>query len=407
LVCNRHMPTFFYKAKISPREISEGKIEAENRSQAVNKLLNQGYFPISVQDEPGQYGEGFLVLKKISGHDFYVFSHQLAVLINSGLDLLSSLNTITTQTHNRHFKRLTAELAAKVKDGDSLSKAMAGYPQIFSPFYTAMVRSAETGGNLEETLNRLADYCAKDQELRANIKQALVYPIFVASVGFFTIFVLLGFVVPRLSSVFTDLGHNLPLPTKIILGLGKLFQNYWFIILAGCFLGFFFLRAQVKKEKVKKALDSFKLKAPVIGEIAVKIELTHFCRGLFTLLKAGVPIGTALETAQGIVDNGLIKDEIKKIREEVSRGIGFAASLKTCRYFPAFMINVASVGEESGKLDESLLKISQEYEADTDRNIKMFTKLLEPVLILIMGLIVGFIVIAMLLPLFQMDLMAK
>jgi len=401
------MPTFTYKAKISPQELITGRIQADDRSQAVNSLTSRGYFPVSVSQETDPGSGGFVLFNKISGREGYLFSHQLAVLLNSGSDMPASLKTIADQARNKRLKNVVAEVAAGIKDGHSLSQALSAYPEIFNNFYLAMIRCAESGGNLEQTLEQLAEYAAKEEELKSVVSQAFIYPAFVAGVGMLTIGALVGFVVPQLSSMFSDFDRALPLPTRILLNIAGFLQAWWPAVIIGGVLAGFILSGLRKNTVVRKKIGRLVLGLPAIGDIIVKINLRYFCRSLSALLSAGVPIVPALKTAQDTVSNGLIKDEVGKIADRVDQGQSFHASLAKLPYFPPLAANVISVGEASGDLEKSLMRVSSEYESDVDRQIRVFTKLLEPMLILIMGLIVGFIVIAMLLPMFQMDLMVK
>lgn len=401
------MPTFVYKVKISPKEIIQGRIQADDQAQAVNALTSQGYFPLSVDAEQTAALSSLAVFSRISGRELYLFSHQLAVMLKSGLDMLASLRVIVGQIRNKRFKNLINEVAAQVKNGQALSQALAVYPQVFGSFYLAMLRCAESGGNLEQTLEQLAEYIAKEDELKSTVKQAFIYPAFVAGVGLVTVAVLIGFVVPRLSSMFSDFNRSLPLATKILLRLAGFLRVYWPAVAGGLAAMAAAALSFVRNPGVRYFLDCWALKLPVVSDITVKINIRHFCRSLSALLSAGIPIVSALETAQGTVTNRRIQNEIKKIAGNINQGESLRASLAKLPYFPPLVASIISVGEASGNLEVALMRVSQEYETDIDRRIKTFTKLLEPLLILIMGLIVGFVVISIMLPMFQMDLMAK
>jgi type II secretory pathway component PulF len=288
------MPSFFYKAKVSPEKVICGSIEAETKSEAISKLISQGYFPISVEEHL-LLDRHLLFLKKISHRDICIFTHQLYSLVSSGLPLLNALNTILGQTQNRYLKQILSDVVTKIKDGRSFSEALSNWPNIFSPLYTSMIKSAEAGGNLDEVLNRLEDYLSREQELRSNIRGALAYPFFIALVGIFTILILLSFVIPRLTVMFEDMGQILPLPTRILIGISNFLRNYGWFMIALIFIFSLILRRRLKNPQGRVILDRFKLKLPVLGEIIQKIEISRFSRTLSVLLSSGVPMISALE----------------------------------------------------------------------------------------------------------------
>jgi type IV pilus assembly protein PilC len=399
------MPKFYYKAKTAQGKIVEGVFEGAAQSQAVDDLINRGYFPLSVTQE--QIGDNIVSNISVSGKDLYLFNHQLASLISSGLDLLGALSTIAGQTENKRLAGLVTRIIERIKDGESFSQVLSEYPRVFSRFYVAMIRSAETAGTLEETLRLLADYSGRRQEFISNLRQAMVYPVFIISVGFLTILVMMSFVLPRLAGMLSGMGAELPLPTRILLGLNSFFSQHWLITIIGISFFVVLIISNIHTTKVKKFLERLKYSLPVIKDIVVKIELRDFCNGLSMLLSGGIPLVKALEISRNIASTDRMKDEIKLLRENVDKGKGFSASLKNRKLFPVFMVNITSVAEETGRLDKALLKVSQEYDQDIEKAVKAFSSLLEPVLILAMGLIVGFMVFSILLPVFQMDLMIK
>jgi len=401
------MQKFYYKVKVSPEKTLEGSLEAESESQAANILINQGHFPLYIQSRPAAGHGNFFGRQRVSGATVYVFSHQLASLISSGMDLISSLNTLRTQTNNRALKALIEQVTAQVRDGTPLSLALGQYPTVFPRFYLAIIRSAEAAGNLEQALEQLAVYLAKEQELRANLRQAMIYPAFVAGVGVISVTVLMSFVVPRLAAMFQSAGLKLPLMTRLLIGISSWVALYWWAVLAIVLAGIWITKRWLGPIANHKRWDAFKFKLPMIGELALKIEVRNFCRSMATLLGSGIPIGRALEITADVVTNLAIKDEAETLRQEVDAGAGLAVSLKKSRYFPIFAANIIAVGEESGNLEPALAKVAQEYGSEVDKTVQTLTKLLEPLIILVMGLIVGFVVISMLLPIFELDFMAR
>lgn len=403
------MPNFFYRAKTSPHKIIEGSIEAESQMQAVNKLIRQGYFPISVEEveENLSCRQRTFFFKKVSAKDLHIFTHQLYSLVGSGLTLLSALNTIISQTQNRYLKSVLLDVISKIKDGRSFFEALSNWPDVFSRLFVAMIKSAEVGGNLEEVLKRLEDYSSKEQELRANIREALAYPFFIAIISILTVLILLGFVIPRLMIMFEEMEEVLPLPTRILITTSGFLKNYGWLILVIIFVIIFIFMRRLKSPESRFVLDRFKLKFPLLGGIIQKIEISRFSRTLSTLLFSGVPIVPALEITQGVVNNAVLREEIKGFQDKIKEGANFSSVIKSSPYFPVFMTNIISVGEEAGALEGSFLRVADEYTQETESTLKTLTKLLEPTMILIMGLIVGFIVISMLLPIFQINLIVR
>jgi general secretion pathway protein F len=253
----------------------------------------------------------------------------------------------------------------------------------------------------------LADFTEKDQEIRAQVKTSLVYPMLILFVGTITIFVLLTFVIPRLTSIFEDLDAALPLPTVILLTISSFFGRFWWLILAMIALAVFYLQGVLRTPKGRLWFDAMKLKIPTLGEYITHVEIGRFARTLATLLESGVVIVSALDAVAAVLENEVLKNEVKRLSQEVANGASLNAAFQECWYFPEEAVNMIAVGEESGRLEKGLHKLADAYERQSERMTKIFTSLLEPFLILIMGSIVGFIVIAMLLPIFRMNLIIR
>ncbi|NQT95065.1 MAG: type II secretion system F family protein [Candidatus Omnitrophica bacterium] len=259
---------------------------------------------------------------------------------------------------------------------------------------------------LRDVLNNIADFLEKEEDVRSKIIAALAYPILMLIVGIATIFILMGFVIPKLADMFIEMGEVLPLPTRILIGFSGFIQSYWImlVIFAGAFI--FFIVKSKSNAAFKKMIDKFKLRLPLAGTLMRDSELARFARTLSTLLKNGVPILYALEITSDVIENEVIKGETLKIHNDVKAGLSLAAAIKKSSSFPQFVVNMATIGEEGGILDKTLLKVARSYEIENDRKIKVLSSLIEPVIILLMGLVVGFIVISMLLPVFQISLTA-
>ena len=403
------MPRFSYKAKKGPAEIVEGHIEAETEYAAVSKLSQLGYYPIKVEKEDLQFQDrGFrpsFFIGRVRVRDMAIFTHQLSDLLGSGLTLLNALGVLYEQTENRYLRSVIQDVMAEVRDGAPLSIALSRYPNVFSRLFTSMVHSGEVGGVLEEVLKRLSSFYEKEEEVKAKIQTAMAYPILVSIVGMLTIFVLLSFVVPKLTTIFVEFGQILPLPTRILIKISDFFAEFWWLILSFVFLFLFLLTRINKTKEGKLRFDRFILSIPALGEFLKKVEIGRLTKSLSTLLGNGVPILQSIEVVADTVTNEVLKRELERIGREVRDGSSFSKAIKTSQHFPIFVMNMIAVGEEGGSLEDALRKVGDSYEHDADRLVKIMTSIIEPLMILSMGAIVAFIVIAMLLPIFQINLM--
>jgi len=407
------MAKFNYKAKKGPGSTVEGAIEADSQRQAISKLESMGLFPIEAKQEAASGDSGAsrgpaIFFKKKAGYrDLALFTRQLSDLLGSGLTVLKSLEVLSTQTENERLKSIISEMAGFVRDGGNFSDALMRHPDAFNSLYVSVIRAAEVGGMLEPVLNRLADFAEADEDLRSRVRSAFAYPALMAIVGAVTIGVLFVFVIPKLVSMFEDMGQALPLVTQILMGVSDFFINFWWLILAACAMAIFTAKRVAATKEGRLRLHRFKISLPLIGPVIKKSEIARFVRTLGELLTNGVPMLKALEVSSATVGNEVLKQDIGRITKEVEAGEDFSKSLKANPIFADFVINMISIGEKGGKLEEALGKVAGAYERDVDRALKNFTSLLEPAVILIMGVIVGFIVISMLLPIFQINLLAR
>lgn len=404
------MPKFSYQAYTKSREKKEGIIEAENKSQALSKLDSMALFPINI-DPLEEAKEGKPFGRRIGGRitltDVSVFTRQVSNLLDAGLTILSALLHVSRQTWKPAFHWIIERLIEDLREGRTYSDALAQHPAVFSSLYVSLIKSAEIGGFLEEAMARLADYLENEEELRAKVRSAMIYPLLIAIVGTITVYILLSFVIPKLVLVFEDFGQILPLPTLILITISSFLSHYWWLVaLAGVVL--FFIVNRIKATAEGKTLfDALGLNMPVLGKVFLKRQMAQFARVLATLLGNGVTILPSLQIVRDIIGNSLLQKEIEKIRVEVRDGSTLSKAMAKAKYFPTSIVNIISVGEESGGLEKVLKKVSDSYERDVDRSLKAFTALLEPLMILVMGSIVAFIVIAMLLPIFQINFMAR
>jgi len=396
------MAKFIYKAKNGPEEVLEGNIEADSENAAVKKLIRSGYYPLLVRAE--KMNGGGVKGRRVGLRDLANFTRCLSGLIDSGVTLYNALGVIENQTRSRSLRHIISDVKSSIKKGNNFSEALKNNPEIFSGLYINLARSGEESGSLNEALASMADFLDKQEDLRSRVIAALAYPCLMAAVGLATIFILVTFIVPRLVNMFIAAGETLPLATSMLVASCSFMKAYWVIIIIFIAAVLSLLKFNKLSHIPEDAVDRIKLKAPIFGKLISCSELARFSRTLSMLLKNGVSILYALKIVSRVVTNSVVRQDICAIHAGVESGLSFSAAIKKVKRFPLFISDMAAIGEEGGFLDKALLNIARNYETETDRAIKIITALLEPVIILIMGLAVGFIVIAMLLPVFQISL---
>jgi general secretion pathway protein F len=406
------MPRFFYRAKKGPQDVTEGTIEADSEAQALSKIGALGMFPLHISQEGAgsPSGRGPSAVKffgRIRTPDLSVFTRQLADLLESGMTIVNALDILSNQTENKRLKNIIAEVRDYIKSGNALTAALNAYPNVFPPLYISMIRSGEASGTLENVLNRLADFLEEQEAFRAKVQAALAYPILMASVGVATVVVLLVFVMPRVVGIFEDLGQQLPLVTLGLLAVSNFIRAYWYLAIALALLPVFLIRQANRTAEGKAFTDRIKNRTPLLGALLKKTDIARFARTVDTLLSNGVTILQSLEIVEAIVSSGLARRDIRETFIKVRDGAPLAKALAAGSYFPLFVTNMIAVGEESGQLERALMKVADAYEREADKTIKIISSLLEPLMILAMGLAVGFIVISILLPIFQISLIAR
>ena len=411
------MPKFFYKAKQGPGQIVDGVIDAEHLESAIQKITQLGFYPLDVTAEVvAAKSQSFSVKPQTQFLDFRrkirlsqltIFTGQMYVLIDSGVPLLKALRTILNQLKEPRFKTVVADLALRVEDGANFSAALAKHKEVFPKLYVNMVRAGELSGKLSPTLSRLAEFLNEDQQNRSKVQASLYYPALVMGVGGLTIFILLTFVIPHLIVMFEDLNAALPLPTVILMGISEFFAKFWWLLVILILATIFFLRRFLQNPTGRLWWDGFKLKLPILGNFLREVSLGRFARTLATLIQSGVVIVSALETVAEVLDNEVLKTEIMKVAAEVKNGTSLTAALSRSGYFPENALSIISVGEESGRLEKGLSNLADSYERQTAAAVQTFTSLLGPLLILMIAGVVAFIVFAMALPIFKMNLLIK
>lgn len=410
------MPIFTYEAKLKTGEKVTDTMEAENERAVISRLQAEGYFPLKVRlkadtdvkkRRPEKVPHARAVYQRISGKEFAAWTRQLASLLNAGVPLLKALEVLIRQTKNERLKAIIETLKNDVRDGTAFSEAIKEHPKVFPNLYIGMIRAGEAGGVLDTVLNRLAEWLEKEEDLRRQVRSSMAYPVVMALVGIGTVLFLLGYVIPKFVTMFEDIGRTLPLPTRILISLSDHIRNWWFLYIIGAVIIVFVLIRYVKTKDGKFLFDRVKLQFPVFGVLLNKIVISRFTRTLGTLIGNGVPLLSALGMTRDTLGNEVFASEINKSYVKVEMGESLAGTLAKSEIFPPIVIDMIAVGEETGNLPDALVRIADTNDREVESSVKALTSLIEPVMILVMGTIVGFIVMAMLLPVFEMSAFVK
>jgi general secretion pathway protein F len=347
------------------------------------------------------------LVETISRNDIAVFATQFAALVEAGIPVVDSFDIVIQQTEKKSVKKMLSVIKEEVNQGVSLADAFELFPRHFSTLYINMVRAGEESGSLEIVLIRLADFLQRQLEMRAQIMVTLAYPTLMLLVGITVVFFLVTFVIPTVTGIFEEMNQALPLPTIILLGVSGFLRKVWIYLAFGIVALFLFYKRYKRTQRGKELIDRLKLRIPILGGPYKKILMARFTRTLGTLLTNGVPIVTSFDIVKNIIDNTLISAEIEKARDDIKEGNEVSKPLARSGIFPPVVVNMIAVGEKSGQLEEMLTKVSRIMESELDSSLKKLLSLLEPVMILLMGGIVAFIVISILLPIFEMNQLIK
>ncbi|MBF0479693.1 MAG: type II secretion system F family protein [Candidatus Omnitrophica bacterium] len=413
-----NMKQFYYKAKDGMQNVVEGQVSALSREQAIAQLVQKKLAPLLVQDvlervvvKP-QVKKNLLqgwsaFVSRVRTKDVVLFTRQMSDLIGAAVPILRSLQIVEHQTRHEALKECVQGMYEAVRDGAAFSDALSQYKNIFSALYINMVKTGELSGKLELTLERLADHLEKEMEVGQKIRGSLAYPAFILGVGALTVFVLLSFVIPRLTVIFEDMDQALPLPTIILLKVSGFFAAYWWAVLLGIFVGGGYVWQWSRSDHGRVWIDRKKLQLPLLGEFIKQAEMGRFARTLATMLDTGVSITIALKAVARMIDNVILREQIMHISDLVANGASLRNAVAQAKFIPEMAVNMISIGEETGKLEKGLYKVADVYEKQTAETMKTAITLLGPAVLVFIIVIVGFVVIAMLLPIFQMNTMIK
>ena len=399
------MNRYIYKARDINGKLISDIIEAYDIKTVSLRLQSMGLYPvaINVRNSNGWNNYFSLNFERISGSDRLLFTCRLADLLRGGLILAKALELIERQTENAGLRKIVSDIRSKVQGGQTLYDSLSEYPEHFSGLYVGAVKAGESSGMLEEVLARLAEFGEKEEILKNRIKASLAYPVLMLAVGLASILFLLAFVIPKFQIMFLDLGQLLPLPTRILIFASTFMQKWWFVYIPVIALALIMILKYSGTKDGKAAIDGLRLKIPIVGQLIRKELVSRFVRMLSALLKNGVPLLDALVMVKDSVGNELFAVEISNIGRSIKEGRGLADPIRKSSFFPPIVADLIAVGEETGKLENSLLRIAETYDREVEYSLKALTSLLEPVIILFVGIMVAFVALSMFLPVFQIS----
>jgi len=400
--------TYVYKVRDKAGRLVEGSLEAQSEQLVVSRLREMGYVPLSVARKArSPWTIDISLGQKSNLKDLVVFSRQLATMIDSGLSILRALSILAEQTESKSLAKIIGDMKVDIEQGLSFSQAVARQPKTFPPLYLAMVRAGEVGGVLDETMTRLAATLEKQLELRAKVKSAMTYPIVVAAIVVLIVTGMLLFVVPMFEGMYKDLGGKLPLPTQILINASQLMLHIWWLVAIVMVGGTVAFRRWIAKPEGRLRWDQFKLRVPIFGPLMAKSALARFARTLAALIRSGVPIMESLDIVGDTTGNAVISRALVAARERIRLGESVSTALTNDDVFPPMVVQMIAVGEETGALDHLLEKIADFYDAEVQATVDSLTSLIEPALMVFMGVSVGGMVIALYLPMFQLINLVK
>ncbi|HEX2032034.1 MAG TPA: type II secretion system F family protein [Actinomycetota bacterium] len=393
--------TYTYRVRDRSGSLRNGELLADSQELVLARLRELDYIPLQIKVKREGMSREINLRQKVKLKDLALFSRQFATMINSGLPLLRSLAILEEQTQSSQLTKVIADVRVEVEQGTALSAAMGKHPKAFPALYVAMCRAGETSGTLDQVLLRLAETLEREVSLRQRIKSAMTYPIVVLGLVVIILTAMLVFVVPQFEDLFADLGGVLPLPTRLLLKVSDIVRSFFLFVVGGFVLAVFGFRQWLKTERGRYLFDRFKLKIPIFGQLFHKTALSRFARNLGVLSRSGVPILQALDIVADTVNNALVAEAVRDMQEHVKQGESLAQPLQQHKVFPPMVVQMLSVGEETGALDTMLEKVAEFYDDEITAMVDSLTAMIEPVLIAIVGGVVGLIIIALYMPMFR------
>jgi len=381
-----------------------GTLEADSLDLVRAKLADLSYHILTIRETRGRAGiqDWFNGIQRVKLRDLVMFSRQFATMIDAGLSVVKCLDILQKQSRNPKMKDVIGEVKRDVGGGMSLTEALQRHPRIFSPLYVNMIRSAETAGILDQVLDRLSTFLEKEQETRNKIKAAMMYPVVVFCFAVLMLIALLFFVLPKFKGIFETMGLELPLTTRLLLNSSGYITTYWYIALVVLVGGVVLVKTMARTDKGKYAIDAAKLRLPVFGDLILKTSVSRFARTFGTLISSGVPVLRALEIVADTAGNRVISDTVLRARVSIKEGQKISTPLFGSKIFPVMVTQMIAVGEETGRLDQMLVKVSNFYDEEVDSTLKSLTSLIEPLMIVGLGFIVGFIAVSVISPIYSL-----
>lgn len=396
---------FEYKARDRSGRVHGGEMEANSSAAVAKSLRDRGLMPLKVDEVRTSALQKEIKLpgfgRRIKQKEMAIFSRQLATMVNSGLTLIRALMILEQQAENPALRDVINQVRSKVEQGVSLSAALEEHPQAFDKLYVSMVRAGEVGGALDETLNRLADTLEAATRLRSQIKSAMAYPVVVLNLIVLIVTAMLVFVVPIFERMYTELGGELPLPTQTLINISGMIKTFWWVVALGLIGGVTAFRRWKATEAGRQRWDAFKLRLPIFGKLVQKIAISRFSRTLSVLSRTGVPVLQALDIVAQTAGNAVVASAVHDVQGSVKRGESLAEPLERHEVFPPMVTQMMAVGEETGALDAMLAKVADFYDREVDDSVNALTSLIEPLMIVVMGVVVGGILISLYLPMFN------
>lgn len=396
------MPEYAYKVQDLSGKITRGIMNADSKKEVIDSLRNRGMYPIDINEKNALTKDiDFSKFEKVTLKDISVFCRQFATIIEAGIPVVNSLDILRQQTENKKLKAIVASSFEEVQKGRALSSVLREHKE-FPLLFINMVEAGEASGQLENMLGRMADYYEKEFKLRNKIKSALTYPIAISVVAIAVVIFLVTSIIPIFTGMIVSGGGKIPLPTRMLLGISHGISHYWYIILLCIALIVYCISKYIHTADGRYRYHKFLLHAPIIGKIQNKIITSRFSRTLSILLTSGIPVIQAMDIVEKTVTNAVVERGIEKCKEEIKRGAGLSKPIANMGIFPPMLTQMASIGEESGEVDEMLKKVADFYDEEVDTAVGNMTSVIEPVIIVFLAVVVGFILIAMVMPMFDM-----
>lgn len=395
------LANFQYSAMDKAGKTKKGKMEARNKEVATQMIKDAGMYPIQVNEE-GALQKDIVIGNPIGTKDLTIFCQQFEAVLSAGISVLEALHLLKEQTENKYFQKVIADIYANVEQGESLSSSMSKHPKVFPSILINMIEAGEISGNLEVALRRMASHFEKEFKLQQDVKKATTYPIVVAFISIAVVVVLMVVVIPTFVGMFSEMGMELPLTTRILLAISDFIINQWYVLIISIALIVLVFTYYSRSEVGKMMLSGVKLKAPVFGNLNTKIIASRFARTLSTLLASGLPLLDAMEVVSKVVDNHKVMKGLIDAREQVSKGMPLSKPIAEMGVFPPMINHMVRIGEDTGQLEPILDKVADFYDTEVETAVSQLTTMLEPLIIVVLALVVGFVVISIVQPMFQM-----